>query len=230
MNKQKYVPAGNRYLREEIINSELELALDKKQVYPICYQLAATHAAGSAVACLVAYGMGANIKFLQNQVDVCCGEVACESIFTVEKLIEHLEILYSLNLSMFWATADRAENPPESQNIMTKAFGRLDVKSLQSYNRSIINVRAILEEEVIRKIMILVGAIWKNDAKDWEVDIESLLKKVIAPKLWMLTKELKKAEKSIALMLKNIRADWARDSEQLNTCEQLVNSEYKEGE
>ena len=79
MSEHKNIPLhGRRFLAEEIAESMLNVAIDHEHVRPICSQRAATHAAGCSVAGLVARAMRANLNFLQNQVDICLGELMCD--------------------------------------------------------------------------------------------------------------------------------------------------------
>lgn len=95
---------GSRFMSETVTDSLLAIAVMPRARYPVCIQLAVTHAAGSSVGGLASRTMSGHMSFLEDQVNTCCGEVLIERDFTLAKLQEHLDILMSLNSIVFCLT------------------------------------------------------------------------------------------------------------------------------
>lgn len=225
MSESQQVPIdGERYMSEEITNSLLRMALGPQAELPMCsFNLAATHGAGTGVAGLVAQAMAANISFFRDQIDVCCGEVAEEKDFTVEKLKEHFDIVLDLNAMLFLFTADRVSNPPrlENENVLTKAFAELPQEDMEDYNIRVLEVRGMLEDEILGEMMKVCGRIWKDrdEDRDWTEDIKTLLEHEVAPRLWVLWKRLGGILKVIySMFVEGVQPDWARDVARLKGC------------
>ncbi|MBL7146849.1 MAG: hypothetical protein ISS76_21610 [Phycisphaerae bacterium] len=204
------------FMDEEAIESMLKVAVGPIEQYPVCNKISATHAAGSAVTSFVTRAMAANISFLHDQVDVCCGEVSCERDFTDEKLQEHLDILLGLNLLLFHVTSDRRLGYSEEvQNLLTKAFAKLPQEILSSINEDIISMRHILEDEVLGGMMELIGKIWNDPRKDWEAEIKSHLQKKVLDKLWELCDLVDKIKPNVTLLMERTKNDWDIDVNKL---------------
>lgn len=228
MNKHKIIPLrGKRFLSEENVDSMLAMAMDHECPLPICNQWATTHAAGCSVAGMVVRAMRANLNFLQNQVDICWGELMHERDFRIEKLDEHIDIMGALNLLLFTITSDRIstlssdsrDGASETENILTRAFDKLPKKDLRRYNKGIIRIRQILEEEILLEMMELRDKIREDKEsgrnKNWKDDIQMLLHMGVGPKLASIYEELETLTKSIGSIIKKVRIDWKTDLRQI---------------
>lgn len=240
MNTHESIPLrGKRFLSEEKVDSILAIALDHECLYPICSQWATTHAAGCSVAGMVVRAMRANLNFLKDQVDICWGELMYERDFSAEKLEEHIDILGALNLLLFTFTADRISTPlndsdneaRETVNILTIAFAKLPQEDLAVFNESIIQIRSILENEVLLEMMELQNNIQKDQEsgrnKDCQDEIRILLHEIVGQKLSDIYEVLVALIKKTDSIIKKVRKDWKTDLCQIQTDRQCAPSSRK---
>lgn len=227
MGKQQKIPLeGPRYMEEQITNAMLDTGI-KPHKLPTCIHHAATHSAGCSVAGLVARAMRANMNFLQNQIDICWGELMHERDFSVEKLEEHIDILGALNLLLFTITADRistvvnstSDETKETENILTQAFAKLPQKDLSTYNKGIVQIRGILVDKVLLEMMELRETIKQCEEAgqviDWRNDIQELLHMKIGPRLSEIYEELGALRKNMNSVVEKVRQDWRDDVKQI---------------
>lgn len=231
-NGESFEVRGPRYIGEGTTNSMLDTAV-KPHKLPACAHRAMTHAAGCSIAGLAARVMRANMNFLQNQVDICWGELMHEKDFSVEKLEEHIDILGALNLLLFTFTADRVsaivdttkEEAKETENILTKAFARLPQEDLAAYNDGIVQLRGRLEDEVLFEMMELRDKIKEYERlaqeMDWRDTIQMLLLVKVGPRLSEIYERLGSLSASVNSIVGKVRKDWKDDVEQIESDEHV---------
>jgi len=224
--KERFPLRDPRYMYEQMTNAMLDTAVTPYKL-PICAHRATTHAAGCSVAGFVARAMRANLNFLQNQVDICWGELMHEREFSVEKLEEHVDILGALNLLLFTVTADRisavvngtGDETKETKNILTQAFAKLPEEDLATYNEGIVQLRGILEDDVLLEMMELRDDIKKCEETgqdvDWQNDIQGLLHMKIGPRLSKIYEELGALRDLVNSIVDKVRHDWKVDVDQI---------------
>jgi len=227
MTEKDRVPVrGQRYMSEEITDAMLDIGVAPHKL-PMCAHRAATHGAGSSVAGIVARAMRANLNFLQNQVDICWGELMHERDFSPQKLEEHIGILGALNLLLFTISADRIsggivgtrDETKETENILTQTFAKLPEEDVATYNEGIVQLRGILEDDVLSEMMELQDEIEQSEEAaqdiDWRNDIQGLLHMRIGPKLSAMYEEVGKLRETVNSMVGRVRKDWKDDVKQI---------------
>ena len=124
----------------------------------------------------------ANICYLQDQVDISCGEILRERVFEPDKLREHLEILLVVRSLGLTLTSNRIHLPIERQNLLIKLFGKLMGRNEEFWNGSWLEIQRVFDN-IIDEIKLLQYNISEAYDKDFRRDIKCLLLKTVVPQL-----------------------------------------------
>lgn len=204
-----------RFLQAEAAKTMLTHALGPRFGYPMCEVLAASHAAGISAASFVARATQSNLIFLQNQVDVCCGEIFREHDFTPLKLREHMDLLLALNNS-FAAVATVRDISPACQNMVAKAFMDLPQKLSSTYRRTVLRIDELLQDKILWPVITLVERIDQHvGSRNFEKEIRSLLQGHTKVHLAKIRERLVETRKQVADISKKTLGGWEYDLEQI---------------
>lgn len=216
MKKQNDRPLnGRRYMSKDVSDAIMEIAIGRDLRDQIDIDGALFHAMGTSVACLAARTMSANVRFLQDQVNVCCGEILLEKDFTREKFEEHLYVLLDLNSMVACMTPECGSIWTKKQSSLIQAFATLPQKHISTYRKGILSVRHILEEKILSEMLKLLDKISQNGQTDFEGDIRSLLSHKVVRELWSLHARLGEIGENIDSLVHRLREDWKGDLAQL---------------
>jgi hypothetical protein len=219
MRNRKSIPIeGGRYIDERTAESILKLALGPRRGAFIGTDGVITHAMGSCLASLVAREMFANMSFLRDQVNCCYGEVMAETEFSLAKLHEHMNILLDLNLLVGCMVPSSVSTQIEKQSYLIRAFSTLPYQQIQAYNKSVMNVKCLLEKKILGEMWELIRQISHDGEKNWAGEIRSLLHERVSMTLHELHILLGKIGEDIGVLIERIEEDWERDLSQMRDC------------
>jgi hypothetical protein len=216
MEERRSVPLkGKRFLPQRVVAALLARAVDGEGVEPVCLQLATIHAAGAAVASFVVRAMRANILFLQDQVDVCRGELLHEEEFTLAKLREHVEIMSVLNTLVFCVTAERAAFRPSGGNLVSIALARLPSKLRSTFERDALAIREIMEDKIVWPMLKFLDEAETAEGRGHQKEIRELIL-TSCVHLREIYERLDTIAKVLVRIGENVKVDYQRDLDQVN--------------
>jgi len=212
---------GERHLGYSSAESMLKLAVSKYFKGPFCKQLAATHAAGVAVAGFAAEELAHRISLLYDHADFCLGEARLEKVYLLAQLMQHHDLLQDLlNLSSHQCPEEfreriSAEIQPAEDADSLDSRGSLE--DLGAQFRALFALLSDLESDVVAKMGSRIAKLMVADA---EMDADC--KGVFKPSLKKAVKDLEAIRKCLAQILATLKAligevqkDWALDCRQL---------------
>jgi len=150
---------------KKAVRSILREAVNTGRHFPLCIEPYATQAAGSAVVGISIRTIIEELKDVRSQIDVFCGEVDREHVFSIEKLQEHVDIAAVIKPAM-----RQLAGHGEQQSVVNRVINKLRKRDVGTGMHAIDQACKTLDEIATRMeeatAMARVGQ---------SIDIESLL-------------------------------------------------------
>lgn len=217
---------GQQYLNEKTVVSMLGLALGPDFSHPLCKELPATHAAGTAVVRFAELALANDTGFVRDVADVCYGEVDREKIFDVEKLAEHASLAHVLSsllrrLAASWSWVSITTLAADLERSMALGPPEPVGYNLSVACNELLSLMDILDNTVFPQMAELMRKKPQKDtgsSSNKKQGIKTLLQKQLAP----LQLSIKRCLNGICLDLHGKAAqaaeDWEGDFEALSSC------------
>lgn len=225
MAKNDYVPLeGDRCLSQPSAELLLRSALGKHFQDPLCIQLAATHAAGVAVAGFAVGLLADHVSMLYDHADFCLVEAKFEEVYLVAQLMQQHDLLGDLLTLVGHLCPEKFREHVSFKILLPEDIDTLDIlgsleEDLEALFGTLFALLSDLEDSVVGKMATLISEFSIADASP-DTDCKSTFK----PLLMKAVKDLKAIKKCLTKILAvlyaliaNVQKDWKLDYQQLNT-------------